>query len=219
MELYMNEELKRQDEYVYNEIFVWNTYNLLEEDIKGRELLDIGSQYGMFTLKALDLGVKTVFCFEANIDNYKQSLKNLSSYKNVYVQNLAVVGDDKDNQIFYIDNAGGHSRIRENGILPVKSISFSKCTELLQKGSVLKMDIEGSEHSLLYHTDPSILKKFELIFIEIHNFEGNTIKNLIDYIKNAGFKLIGEWTFYMDYPDGRRLCEDIWTFKFKRLAG
>jgi len=60
----------------------------------------------------------------------------------------------------------------------------------IDKCDLLKMDCEGAEFEIIYNASSECLDKIEEIRMEYHCFEeGQTVQKLIDFLKDAGFKL------------------------------
>lgn len=210
--------LKEQDEYIYTEMFDWNVYQVFEQDLKNKNVLDVGGHFGMFTLQAHDLGAKQIIGIEANPINFVRYIQNTKEIKNLKAINAACT--NKTGDLLSISIDGVYSQINK-GSTTVSTISLLDALEMFNTNEdiVLKMDIEGAEHLAIPNTDPeTLLKKVSIITIEIHGEKVSgperTIKNLKDYIVSVGYKEVWEGKFFTNTLDGKKDNNDIAIYKF-----
>ncbi len=67
-----------------------NVYNLEDKDIQNKIVIDIGSYWGFFSFRCLEMGAKKAYCFEPQIDNYKKLVEISSNNLNIKSYNLAI---------------------------------------------------------------------------------------------------------------------------------
>ena len=214
------EHLKLQDDFVYTEIFDWNVYQVRPEEIAGANVLDIGGHFGMFNLYCNDLGAKQIVTVEANPNNFVTLLKNTKDITNFKAINAAVTTNTGD--FINISNEGCQSRINE-GDLKVSTVSLTDVVSWFPDNEdiVLKMDIEGAEYSLFLNTPSFVFRRFNKIYIELHEESiagpGNKISVLDSYIKSLGFNCDWEGRFYTNEVSGKVSNNDIAVFKYTRV--
>jgi hypothetical protein len=69
---------------------------------------------------------------------------------------------------------------------------------------LLKLDCEGSEYDIIYNTDAPVLKKVNMMVIEVHEIDGNrnNLKSLNEYLQSLGYKTrsmsVQEGSYYME---------------------
>ena len=214
------EYLREQDYHIFQEMFEWNVYQVFEEDIKGKCVLDVGGHFGMFSLLAHDLGAKQIIAIEANPVNFVNYVKNTKEINNVKVINAACTNITGDILTISID--GVRSQINK-GNTNVSTVSLTDALEWFPNNEdiVLKMDIEGAEHLVLPGTSPTLLKdRVSTIVIEIHSEEisgeGNTIEKLKNYIVSIGYDIAWVGGFYTNTETGKDPNMLIAIYKFIR---
>src|SRR6185312_2627813 len=122
------ERLARQEPIIYKEIFEQNVYNLVENQVRGKTVIDVGANVGLFTLRCLELGAKHVIAVEAQPTIYKLGLlPNISRYGNVTPILGAVL--DSDEKIVLIPNNHVGSRIGSAGE-PVRTVSLKTLVDI-----------------------------------------------------------------------------------------
>jgi FkbM family methyltransferase len=161
--------LKHTEPFTFTEIFEQNTYGVSPEEIQGNTVIDIGANIGMFTLYCVDMGAERVISVEAQPTIYQLGLLSyVSQYPSVTPVHNAV--HSKDGEIVLIINHHVGSQIGSIGD-PVTTITLST---LLEKYKVtgnnlaLKVDCEGSEFDILMNVDRSVMRRFKVLYIEIH---------------------------------------------------
>jgi FkbM family methyltransferase len=216
---------KAQDEFVFHEIFEWDVYHVAKDDLKDQIILDVGGQYGLFSTYAHDHGAKSVLAVEANPRNYLKFVRNTQQFPNVKGINVAVGA--KTGGVINIDDNGGGSKTGQ-GDTSVAVMSLTDIVSMLPANEdiILKMDIEGAEYEALYNTSSEVLRRFKIIFIELHGPKhigggggaNNSVDAMVQYIMKHGFSKNWQGIYYTDYPDerGRVVVEDVYTFKFIR---
>lgn len=206
--------LKMLDDFVYKEIFDWNVYNMDSMNIMNKNVLDIGGQYGMFTIQANDLGAGKIITVEANPVNFEHLKKNTNYIKNLELINAAVSSSTTP---VSISIEGGHSEVGKPGTT-VNTVSLSHLTSLFEGDIVLKMDIEGSEYDVLYTAPKDVIRRFNIMAIEMHEFkEGQSIKDLYNYIISLGYEEVALKTYFKLDSGGNKIpINDFLVYKFVR---
>jgi len=191
-----HQRLKSLDPGIYNEIFQINIYGVERSEIQDRIVIDIGANIGMFSLLCHEYGAKTVYAIEAQPFIFRRYLKdNVLPYEDIIPLNYAVHRDF--GQTVRIPNLGGLSKIGNQGDI-VETITLEKLlvdNRIQNNNLVLKLDCEGSEFDILLFTRSDVIKRFDIIYIELH---GNTNENPVlqdpnlirFYLQDAGFKQV-----------------------------
>ena len=181
--------------YEYKEVVEKNVYKVLPEELKDRTVIDVGAHIGSFAYLASKYGAKRIICIEPNIENFT-SLVARNIHKAEYI-NKAVY-DGSCNALIMSNEGGRSKRINsqgEGGVVETITLKDVIKDVVDNKRLVLKMDCEGAEYPILMNITAPTMKRFGVIYIEIHG-ELNTeeryrgISNLVDRIKYFGFKEI-----------------------------
>lgn len=182
-------DLKDQHPYIYNEIFESNTYRVNTQEILGKNIVDIGANYGFFSLYCAANGAARILAVEASPKNYHQLYENVKSYSNITPINRAVM--DLDNDIVTINDNGGESQINLDSSFAVPTVTletvindhFDQTAPL-----VLKMDCESSEFDILLNCSDNLIQRFSTIYIELHNNHVNPEYRDVNMIRNLFVK-------------------------------
>ena len=164
-----HEDLKKQDEAIYKEIFESNSYLLFREEAKGKRLYDIGANVGMFTLRSLELGIKDVIAVDPHPKIYERLKNNVKDFPSVHTWNLAV--SREDNAIVKISDEETASHISNIGFdattITLESL-MKKYKDSNTDDMLLKMDCEGAEYDVIFFTPKELIRKFKHIYCEVH---------------------------------------------------
>ena len=180
------ESLMTQEPGTYAEIFEQNTYGVEQSEIQGKTVIDIGANLGMFSLRCVELGAKHIYAIEAHPTTYQSGLlKNVNQYNSITPLNYAAFSED--DKIVNITTQSVESRLSEQGD-PVKTITLNKIlNDYSIEGNdlVLKIDCEGSEFDVLMTVDRESIRRFSVIYMELHNDANmNTIYKDVNIIRN-----------------------------------
>lgn len=196
-----------------NRLYEQETSRLFLEMLEeGDTFIDIGAHVGYFSLlTAATVGESgRVFSFEPELSNFKNLQNNIhkNNFHHVHLNNMAVGSKDGDS-IFYInsDNDGGHAlwdvglhpfneksrseKIKTN-IKVVSLDNFFKDHEL-DKLKLIKIDTEGTEHSII-KGGTGIITKYRIPYIicEINRIGlmhmGTDENNLRTLLGELGYK-------------------------------
>ena len=167
------------DRFIVDEIIRGNAYrklNIKPDDV----IFDIGLNIGMFTILALKKGVKSIYSYEPEVDNFNLAESNiaLNHNKNNYkLFKKAVIGNDDLKRNFSINvkkNKGAHSLVEKKGrdSVEVGCINFNKIIEK-HKPTVIKMDIEGGEYEIIKNANH--FKGVREFILEFHHAHLNDV--------------------------------------------
>jgi FkbM family methyltransferase len=184
--LYINANSDSSSAYIFKP-FEEYTRNLFKNTIiPGSIVLDIGAQFGLFSLiAAQQLGNKgKVYAFEPVSSNYKILKRNirLNQYANVIQAVPKAVGNKPGAVQFFVYKESDSHAMYQHPTAKVKEIISIECItidEFIEGQSVhvIKMDIEGNEPYALEGMAKTILKSDNLtLFTEYAP----------DYLRRAG---------------------------------
>ena len=174
---------KTSDSFVLKEVTSgeYNKLNILPTDV----VVDFGLNIGIFSILAMHRGAKEIHSYEAEKENFHMAQYNLKLNEfteNVYLNNMAVIGDDDVTRPFHLNkhkNKGAHSLLYKKGRKGqvVTCININKVFESV-KPTVVKMDIEGGEYETIKAVKSfSGIREFILEFHHSHlNDFGHHIK-------------------------------------------
>ena len=177
------EELKQQDPYTFYEVFECNCYH---SNFIDRNILDLGSNRGFFTIYAKTYGANIVVAVEPIPNLYNKMTLNCKEYENVIKINMAV--HDTNTILNFIEN-DTCSKSDINGTIEVKTITLKDLLVAFptdDNNLFMKMDIEGAEFNVINKVEREVIRRFSNIIIEIHT-KDNPKELLIDKMKEFGF--------------------------------
>lgn len=165
--------------------------------------IDIGAFVGFFSIFAKSIKPEiNVYCFEANIKNYKLLLKNLK-LNNIFKNNAYNIALSNKNQISFLYGSGqGSSLIKGWGNITtykkkVRSVTFDDfiLPKIPKESLLIKIDIEGYEYQLFEGAMKS-LKNFRNVCIFFENGISKNFKNknpyyieIFNLLKKIDFKI------------------------------
>lgn len=183
--------IRSVDETIYFDVIVNNEYWINEEDMWGKNVLDIGANIGTFVLMAARHGAKRIVAIEPFKKNYEKLFEHFGDDPRVLMLNLAVTDGTTEN--IYLEGEGIFVHSSKNNCGPsIKTITLSSCLQFFDRDDnnlVLKLDCEGAEYEILFSANTEDILRFETIYIEIHKGYGDHDR-LCDYLKNLGYERI-----------------------------
>lgn len=194
--------------YTYNEIFVKGIYDdrlviINENDV----VVDIGANYGFFSLYAQKFNPEKIIAFEPSYSVFSclsQNVENISLFQK------AVSGNNGTCNFVDIENSSASSCISQNGKgYDVEVIGINNLISFLglEKIDYLKLDCEGSEKEIFEVINQDTLNKINKIVVEYHSEE---IKDIIkNKLEHSGFKIEKD-------SDSILFCYNIEYFKKKK---
>lgn len=172
--------------YSYNEIFIKEIYDdklvrIHEDDV----VVDIGANYGFFSLYAQGFNPKKIIAFEPSKGVFDSLSENV---KNVELHQKAISGKSGILNFEEIKNSTASSRIsNSNEGYSVEVIGINELFDFLklEKIDYLKIDCEGSEKEIFENITINNLNRINKLVVEYHSEE---IKLIIkNKLEQAGF--------------------------------
>jgi len=196
---FLNGKSKEDIQYVLNEIYCLNIYNndfIFVED--GDLVIDIGFNYGLFSLQALDNKPKKIIGFEPTPTLVKWFSENINDSR-IELHEVAVSNKSGFTE-FYQNEYGGKSTIYSDinteeikESYTVRVINFSEFIESnnINKIDYLKIDCEGGEYDIIESISDEYLKNnIRKIVIEFHhNIDNPKVINLFNKLDRCGFEI------------------------------
>lgn len=182
--------------WTFKEIFVDKIYENEFIDIeKGDIVVDIGANYGFFSIFAKNKGAYKVYSYEPSRIVFEYLKKNSSIFDGIEIFKCAI-SKSNGSLIFEDDYQGSAgSRIVETPNsktyeVPVISLEQIFLDNQLNRIDYLKIDCEGEEANVLSSIDLSHFKKIRKIFIECHNQENED--KVSEILSSQGFEFLVE---------------------------
>lgn len=192
---------------VFKEFFMSDAYlvELLKTYLpKNAVVVDIGANIGMFPIRLLlEQPDIRFYSYEPLPNNYSILHENVSgtpfTQNRISIFNKAVVGKKQDNLKIYFnknqnftDSSSLISGFENNyDSLPIACTTLEElyAEEKLPYISLLKLDCEGSEFSILYDTPVGLINKIPFIVVETHDLdeEKNNISGVKTFLSNLGY--------------------------------
>lgn len=197
------------DEYVFQEVFLDDTYQLQGIQNSLDTVVDLGANIGLFSL-FVSQQARRVIAVEANPENFdlaRHNVENNHLERHVTLVQAAVSGTTRERlRIYSSGMSGGHSvhqhlagRWPNDNESVVHSIRLADLFEehAIQRCSLLKCDIEGGEYDVIENTPLSVLNRVDRFLIEAHPESGDRpwrgIHDLCGKLRAAGMRI--ELTF------------------------
>jgi FkbM family methyltransferase len=202
----------------YREIFLKEIYHFHASDARP-VIIDGGANMGIAVrfwkkkypdafVTAIEPDPAIFLCLKRNLEGFTQGIELIE----------AMLWSKSGNERFSADGRQGGRR--GSGDREVKAILLSDLLRQRMNVDLLKLDLEGAEHEVLFEAR-SELHRAARIFIEYHSFEGSaeSLVDILQLLNASGFsyKISGEsWNkpFVDAFPDiGLRYTLNIFAFR------
>jgi len=185
--------------------FVINEHAFIHEykDIVDVEVddvvVDVGFNYGLYSLMALKKGAKEIWGFEPNYRIYNNLKKYFPDQDKVHIFNFAVW--DRNSITTFYDQVGHLGSAILNETLPQESILNSYDVRAINLYDffiyhnilhidLLKIDCEGTEYDIIECIPNDYLKNIKKLHIEYHNnSDGVKLKRMLTKLEDCGFEI------------------------------
>ena len=192
---------KAMDIWSVKETFLDRFYEMYGTKIDdGWKIVDIGAGIGEFTIFAL-LGYPKnfVYAFEPYPQSFNLIKDNLTANgitnaqvfpEAIGAETGTLVLDLSNGEPLQIQSFKPGTYSIQKGVLEVPSFSLEDAFNHigLEHYDLLKLDCEGAEYEILFHTSTSILGRVERLVMEYHN---NVVtyshQDMVEFLRNMGF--------------------------------
>jgi FkbM family methyltransferase len=181
---------------ILKEIYLDKTYDRFLAGKKDLVIFDLGANIGLFSLYSLKFAKKIV-AVEPSSLIFKDLEENTKEYPQITrVQaavgskngSLELFGSDVNLTMFSSYKTNVHSEKSET----VKQMNLSTIMDLTETKHIdfMKMDIEGSEFSVLASDDfLKVSKKIDVIMGEIHSWTGRNPNQVLVSLEECGYQV------------------------------
>lgn len=180
---------------VINEVWDWDDYKVINRDLTGKTVIDIGGYIGDSALLFASLGA-TVHVFEPFLESLKMMEDNIKRSgiigNRITVHPVGLGIDDKEHEVHYDSLQGSFSSTSENTGTDIEKIHMVNALDYLQKkeissADILKIDCEGCEYELIESELLQYLNPDE-IMLEYHKGADDLVK----FLSAIGYKICKE---------------------------
>ena len=175
---------------------LYDTYCINNIEINDNDIVidcgaNVGELYYAFLLKNKNI---KYYAFEPEVNTYKCLQVNLSSFKNVYAQNIALSNESKKTS-FFIDEEGANSSLSDFGSSRKQEIESKSLDDFeLKNIKLLKVEAEGHELEVLQGAIKT-MSKTNYISVDYGPEKGidqlSTLPEVIDFMYKNNFSIIG----------------------------
>lgn len=166
-------------------------------------IIDIGANIGGYSVFAATTSRNTkVYAYEPMPKSYKLLLENIQINRlenNIIPFNLGG-SSTKERRRLFLSTGGSpfhslYTNEQNKGYVEIECLSLQDIFDdnRIEQCDILKMDCEGAEYEIFYHTPVEYLKKIKEIRMEYHeNQDINkdyTLKSLLIFLEKAGFEV------------------------------
>lgn len=221
------QETGLESKELFNEVIFENAYQVSEKTLKGRPVIDIGANVGMFSILAAKLGASKVIAIEPVTTTFDFLVQNIQTANLQTIKPQKIVVSDKAGIAkIGLQQKSGHNSLYAS-YTQFEEVESTTLKELLKQvdgnNVFLKMDCEGAEYDILLNASKEDMTRISTIALEVHGDlhpQHRGIQVIQDKLKSFGFTLkdrknIGAWDFdqngkMINYRDLGRTNE-IWV--------
>lgn len=172
----------------FSEVEIWKIYDDYGISVEpGDVVVDIGANYGFFSIYASKKGASKIFSVEPFANTVECLAENTKSLDNVYILPVAISDVIGEEEFVQTDVFGSNFLLKNSHLLDQdlekRSIIKVPTTTLqsiinnfsIEKIDFLKVDCEGGEINLFTTLPEQCLRKLNKIVIEYHSESGKEI--------------------------------------------
>ena len=193
---------------VFKEIFMVDVYEideLVKSLPKRPVVIDVGANAGFFDIQLLSkIQEAVIYAYEpmpANVKTLRRTLEqNPDLQRSIQIFQMAVTGKPLDELDLYAEAeensqvvASRFSGFNENNTHKI-TVPCITLTDIIQGNDLqtidlLKLDCEGSEYDIIYHTPADLIKRIRKMSVEVHDLDNdqNNIGAFDRYIQSLGY--------------------------------
>ncbi len=193
---------------VFKELFMADVYEidaLVRALPEKPVIIDIGANVGFFDIQLLSkIDGATIYAYEpmpANVKTLQYTLaQNPRLQQHVRLFQMAVTGQPLDrldlfaeaeesNQVVASVFAEFNKNNTQKITVPCITLTDIIRTNDLRSIDLLKLDCEGSEYDIIYHTAPELVKRIGRMVVEVHDVDKdrNNIGAFNAYVQSLGY--------------------------------
>lgn len=166
-------------------------YDPVNKNVKDKVVVDLGSAYGVYTKRAIDLGASKIYSVEPSksFDFIRMSFCRESKVNPI---KCAISSENGEANFYYSDNLTV-SRLEYEPNSIVETVPICRLDDLLKDEpeiEFIKMDIEGEEYKVIDSLDKTFFDKVNNWAIEFHHNNGNNVQNLINKMCSMGYQYV-----------------------------
>ena len=193
---------------VFKEIFMSDVYDiddLLKQLPENPIIVDIGANAGYFDFILLSkIDKATIYAYEpmpANVALFRDTIEKNNLGDLITLHPMAVTGALKSHLDLFVEDARNNTVVASvfaefndsnTQKISVPGISLTHIIEgnNLKNIDVLKIDCEGSEFDIIYNTPAELIKRANLIAVEVHDMDKgmNNIGYFDKYLQSMGYR-------------------------------
>ena len=193
---------------VFKEIFMTDVYEidaLVKTLPQEPVVIDIGANVGFFDIQLLSkIDRATIYAYEplpANVNTLQNTLaQNPRLQPSVRLFQMAVTGQPLEQLDLFAEAeenaqvvASSFAGFNENNTHKI-TVPCITLTDIIQKNGLqsidlLKLDCEGGEYDIIYHTAPELIRRIGRMVIEVHDIDAdrNNIGAFDAYVQSLGY--------------------------------
>jgi hypothetical protein len=182
---------KKSLDKIIKKLFIYNT---------GHNLVRLGSKKDGGYLVP-DILNKVKYCFSPGVGPSTSFEKHLKKYNIVSFLADGTVEDPSNKSIKYDFIKKNLKTFNNNKNITLKKWITSKLGFKKNYELILQMDIEGSEISLINHTNRNILKMFKIMIIEFHYFQSLALERGCIIYEKVFSKILKDFVICHIHPN------------------
>jgi FkbM family methyltransferase len=159
---------------LFAEVISNNGYGLTPEELRNKEVIDVGANVGYFSVACAAIGAYKVLSYEPVTSTHERLTRNvnlLSLADKVVTHKQAVLGKPHDPLLIHLQSSHGANSLYVPGDKSefVKVITLADCMQQTYSHNViLKLDCEGAEYDILLDTPDHVFDRVKIIHMEMH---------------------------------------------------
>ena len=187
-------------------------------------IIDAGANIGLasFYFKKL-FPDSIIIAFEPSKTSFRHLKMNLKGLKGVSLVNAALSDTNRSGFLYFPKKESSYNSSTRNrwneGEFSKEKTSFVKLSSYIKKYKSIdfvKLDVEGVEENVLKELDKKgLISKIKEMFVEYHNFAGNSLAKTTTILEKNHFKIITYGGIRSPYPPikGHYWCLSIFAFR------
>ena len=207
---------------VFKEIFMEDFYEadkLMRHLPSNPAVIDVGANAGFFNVLLFSkIKGARVLAYEplpSNVELFKKTINENESLKNIRLSQVAITGSPKDSIDLFTEDTKDNTvvssvfatfnKLNQKKIsVPAQSLTSIIEQNNFEKIDLLKLDCEGSEYDIIYNTEPAVLKRVNMMVIEVHQIDEDNynLNSLDQYLRSLGYRTrsmpVQEGSYYME---------------------